>query len=189
MKQFKKGLILGRFQLLHKGHEYIIDKALDLCEEVLVFIGSSDKFNTKENPYDYETRKSLLEVVYGDKIKIAPLPDLGVGNVPAWGEYVLENAVKTNGFPDCIIHGIEAKCETWFSDEIRKKITFIKVDRGDIKIDASTLRQYMYDNEYEKWKEYVNPSLHKYYSMLRIQLIKVYINPSKPKISFIDEDN
>lgn len=52
MKQFKKGLILGRFQTLHKGHEYIIDKALDLCEEVLILIGSSDKSGTIENPFD-----------------------------------------------------------------------------------------------------------------------------------------
>ena len=189
MKKYKKGLILGRFQTFHKGHEYIIDKAIELWEEVLILIGSSDKSNTVDNPFDYETRKYMLEIVYGDKIKIAPLPDLGVGNVPAWGDYVLENATKINGFPDCIVFGIESKCETWFSEEIKKKITFIKVDRGDIKIDASTLRQYMYDNEYEKWKEFVNPLLHKYYSMLRIQLMKVYVNPSKPKISFIDEDN
>ena len=189
MKQFQKGLILGRFQTLHKGHEYIIDKALELCESVLVFIGSSDKSGTPENPFDYEMRKSLLEAIYKDKIIIAPLPDLGVGNVPRWGEYVLENANKLDSFPDCIVHGIEDKCELWFSLDVRKKITFIKVDRGDIKINASTLRQYMYDNEYDKWKEYINPKLHKYYSTLRIQLIKAYINPSKPKITLIDEEN
>ncbi len=189
MKQFKLGLILGRFQMLHKGHEYIIDKALDLCEEVLVFIGSSDKSNTNENPFDYETRYAMLDLVYGDKIKIAPLPDLGVGNVPRWGEYVLENAVKTAGFPDCIVHGIEAKCDTWFSDDVRKKITFIKVDRGDIKINASTLRSYMYDNEYDKWKEYVNPLLHKYYSTLRIKLMMANTAPKGPKITLLDDND
>ena len=189
MKQFKKGLILGRFQTFHKGHEYIIDKALELCDSVLVFIGSSDKSGTIDNPFDFDTRKALLEAVYKDKIRIEPLPDLGVGNVPRWGEYVLENASKFDGFPDCIVHGIEDKCELWFSEDVRKKITFIKVDRGDIKINASTLRQYMYDNEYDKWKEFINPKLHKYYSTLRIQLIKAYVNPSKPKITLIDDDN
>ena len=73
-------------------------------------------------------------------------------------------------------------------DEIRQKITFIKVDRGDIKINASTLRQYMYDNEYDKWKEFVNPLLHKYYSMLRIKLITAYVIPTKPKITLLDEE-
>lgn len=189
MKKYKKGLILGRFQTLHKGHEYIIDKALELCEEVLILIGSSDKSNTIENPYDYETRKAMLEIIYGDKIKIEPLPDLGIGNVFGWGDYVIENATKFNGFPDCIIYGIESKCELWFSDEIKNKISFEKVDRNDILINASTLRQYMYDNDYEKWKEFVNSKLYKYYSTLRIKLMEAYINPSKPKISFIDEDN
>jgi nicotinamide-nucleotide adenylyltransferase len=188
MKQYKKGLILGRFQMLHKGHEYIIDRALELCDSVLVLIGSSDKSNTIDNPFDYELRKFMLEEVYKDKIKIAPLPDLGVGNVPAWGDYVLENALKLDGYPDCIIFGIEAKCDTWFNDNVKEKINFIKVDRQDIKINASTLRQYMYDNEYDKWKEFVNPVLYKYYSMLRINLMKAYISPSKPKITIIDDD-
>ena len=188
MKQYKKGLILGRFQMLHKGHEYIIDKPLELCESLLVLIGSSDKSNTIDNPFDYELRKFMLEEVYKDKIKIAPLPDLGVGNVPAWGDYVLENALKLDCYPDCIIFGIESKCDTWFNDNIKEKINFIKIDRQDIKINASTLRQYMYDNEYDKWKEFVNPVLYNYYSMLRINLMKAYISPSKPKITIIDDD-
>lgn len=188
MAKYKQGLILGRFQMLHKGHEYIIDKALELCDNVLVFIGSSDKSMTVENPFTYEIRKFMLEEVYKDKIKIAPLPDLGVGNVPAWGQYVLDNANKLDSFPNCIVFGIEDKCDTWFSDDVKKSIDFVKVDRNDIKINASILRQYMYDNEYNKWKEYVNPVLHKYYSMLRINLMKAYISPSKPKIELLDED-
>lgn len=176
MKKYKKGLILGRFQILHKGHEYIINKALELCEEVLILIGSSDKSNTIDNPFDYETRKGMLDLIYEDRVKIEPLPDLGVGNVNAWGDYVIDNATKYNGMPDCIIYGIESKCETWFSDELKQKIEFVKVDRNDIKIDASTLRQYMYDNNYEQWKKYVNPKLYKYYSMLRIKLVCAYKN-------------
>lgn len=188
MKQFEKGLVLGRFQMLHKGHEYIIEKAIDLCDEVLVLIGSSDKSKTIENPFDYQTREVMLKTVYGDKIKVAPLPDLGVGNVPAWGEYVLENAIKLNGFPNCIIYGDESKCDTWFDSNLKEKIAFIKVSRDDIKINASILRQYMYDNEYNKWKEFINPLLYKYYSTLRIKLMEAYIDPSKPKIEFLDED-
>ncbi len=189
MKKYKKGLILGRFQMLHSGHEYIINQALEMCEEVLIFIGSSDKSGTEENPFDYETRRTMLELIYNDKIKIAPLPDLGIGNVFGWGDYVIDSAKNLGFEPDCMIYGIEDKCEKWFRDEIKNKMSFVKVDRNDIKINASALRKYMYDNQYEKWKEYVNPLLYKYYSMLRIQLIKAYINPSKPKISFIDEDN
>lgn len=173
--KFKQGLILGRFQSFHKGHEHLINKALEVCDNLLILIGSSDKSGTKDNPFDYETRKFMLETVYGDKIKIAPLPDLGVGNVNIWGEYVIKNAIDAVGPIDCIIYGIEDKCETWFSEERRKEINFVKVDRSEINISATVLRNYMYDNNYEEWKKYVNPSLYKYYADLRTMLIKAYL--------------
>ena len=43
MKKYKLGMILGRFQIFHKGHESIINKALELCDEVIILIGSADK--------------------------------------------------------------------------------------------------------------------------------------------------
>ncbi len=175
MKKYKKGLVLGRFQQLHIGHEFIINKALELCDEVLVLVGSSDKFMTKENPFNYETRESMLKIVFGDKIKIAPLPDLGVGNVNIWGNYVIDSATKENGYPNCMVYGIENKCELWFNDEIKQKIDFVKIDRNDIKICASILRSYMYDNKYIEWKKYVNPALYKYYSYLRDILVRAYL--------------
>ena len=61
MKKYKTGLVLGRFQTFHKGHEYIINKALEICSKVLVFIGSSDKYGTQENPFSYELRKKLIK--------------------------------------------------------------------------------------------------------------------------------
>ena len=116
MKQYKIGLVLGRFQGVHFGHESIIEHALALCEEVLVFIGSSDKSGTKENPFPYELRYNMLHDIYKDSIHIYPLPDLGVGNVPKWGDYVIENAIKVLGKPDLIIYGEEPKLNTWYKN-------------------------------------------------------------------------
>ena len=69
MKKYKTGLVLGRFQTFHKGHEYIINKALEICSKVLVFIGSSDKDGTQENPFSYELRKKLIKKIYENEIK------------------------------------------------------------------------------------------------------------------------
>ena len=90
MKKYKTGLVLGRFQTFHKGHEYIINKALEISDKVLVFIGSSDKFGTIENPFSYELREKLIKKIYGNeivenKLIISPLADLGAGNVTKWG--------------------------------------------------------------------------------------------------------
>ena len=35
------------------------------------------------NPFSYEFREIIIKEIYGDKVIIRPLPDLGVGNVPS----------------------------------------------------------------------------------------------------------
>ena len=161
MKKYKTGLVLGRFQTFHKGHEYIINKALEISDKVLVFIGSSDKSGTIENPFSYELREKLIKKIYGNeivenKLIISPLADLGAGNVTKWGDYLFCEAEKILRKVDCIVYGEESKCKSWFSEKIKKSVNFIVISRDDIKINASTLREYMRKNDFEKWKEFVN---------------------------------
>ena len=90
-KPFKTGIVVGRFQTFHKGHEFIIDKAVELCENVGILIGSSQESGTLKNPFTYETRERILKTIYGNSVEVRPLPDIGVGNNSKWGEYVLES--------------------------------------------------------------------------------------------------
>ena len=161
MKKYKTGLVLGRFQTFHKGHEYIINKALEICSKVLVFIGSSNKSGTKENPFSYELRKKMIKKIYEDEIKknkliIFPLADLGMGNVTQWGDYLFSQAKKLVGKVDCIVYGEETKCQSWFNEKIKTEVNFIPISRNDIKINASTLRKYMRENNFENWKRFIN---------------------------------
>ena len=71
------------FQIFHFEYETIINKSLELCENTLILIGSSDKENTLMNPFSYEFREIIIKEIYGDKVIIRPLSDLGVGNVPS----------------------------------------------------------------------------------------------------------
>lgn len=176
MGKYKMGLILGRFQTLHIGHEYIINKALEKCEKILILIGSSDKYGTYENPFKYEFRKEMLKEIFNnEKIIIEPLRDLGIGDIPEWGEYLLYNAETIVGKIDCIIYGEESKCHTWYNEKRKKEIKFISISRNEININASELRKYMEKNEYEQWKKYVNPKLHKYYKRMRDILLKTIL--------------
>lgn len=171
MKQYKIGLVLGRFQGVHKGHESIINKALELCDEVLVFIGSSDKNGTVENPFSYELRHDLLASIYGEKIKIFPLPDLGVGNVPAWGDYVIENAKNVLGKPNIIVYGEETKCNTWYKNY--PDIDYIGVSRNIIKINATDLRNFIKNDDRISYEKYTNSKIHKYYEELKNRINNV----------------
>ena len=163
------GLVLGRFQIFHKGHELIIDTALENCDKVLIFIGSSDKKDTFDNPFDYEFRKEIIETIYdSDKIVIAPLPDLGVGNVPLWGDYVINSAKNIIGMPDVIIYGKEDKCESWYKNY--NNLEFIRVDRKGIDISSTKLKQIILDNDYDNYLKYVNEKISKYYDVIRKKL-------------------
>ena len=90
-KPFSLGILVGRFQTIHAGHELMIETALSLCKQVGIFVGSSQEAGTAQNPFSYETREKLLRLLFGEQVQIFPLPDIGVGNNGTWGEYVLEN--------------------------------------------------------------------------------------------------
>lgn len=158
-KQFRTTLILGRFQPLHIGHQYLINTALSISDSVLVLIGSSQEESTNRNPFSYSLRKEMLLRVYGDRIKIAPLKDLGLGDVTGWGDYLLSEARKIAPDLDCFLFGEEKKCERWFSKEVKEKITFYKVTRDKIKVNATKLRELLRDGNIEKIKTMMDSKL------------------------------
>jgi nicotinamide-nucleotide adenylyltransferase len=73
-------LIVGRFQPFHKGHLYLIKKALKIADKITIGIGSAN-ISDENNPLDFETRKKIIKAVaYKEKIeekiiKIVPLDD------------------------------------------------------------------------------------------------------------------
>jgi bifunctional NMN adenylyltransferase/nudix hydrolase len=56
-------VVIGRFQILHKGHVSLIQEALDSCQEgdhVLVLVGSSNKERSLKNPLSFEARNEII---------------------------------------------------------------------------------------------------------------------------------
>jgi cytidyltransferase-like protein len=47
MKVYDTGLICGRFQTFHKGHERLVDTGLLLCDRLLILIGSAQECGTE----------------------------------------------------------------------------------------------------------------------------------------------
>ncbi|MCD8120099.1 MAG: adenylyltransferase/cytidyltransferase family protein [Lachnospiraceae bacterium] len=115
---FSFGLLVGRFQMPHLGHQYMIDTALAVCDRVGVLVGSAQESGTAMNPFSYELRYDMLRELYDDRIAIAPLPDIGVGNTSAWGNYVLLKAQEAFGAkPDLVVSGAEGRRISWFHKE------------------------------------------------------------------------
>lgn len=177
LKPYELGLILGRFQTFHLGHEQIVRRALDVSKQVLLLIGSSQESNTAKNPFSYEIRKDIIYSIFKDEVDnnrliIKPLPDAGLGNNSKWGAYVIEKCQKLVGrIPDLMVSGKEERRTSWFDDELHIDEIFVsKV----IDISASRLREFIINDDFDSWKNYVNDKLWN-----KFEMMKNIINESK----------
>jgi nicotinamide-nucleotide adenylyltransferase len=95
---YKVGLIIGRFQPFHKGHLYLIKKALKQSEKIIIGIGSANVKDEK-NPFSFnERKKQILTALRKNKLlnkvkKIVPLDDY-----PDDNDYWLKQLKKKTGF-------------------------------------------------------------------------------------------
>lgn len=178
MKPYDVGLICGRFQTFHIGHESLVETGIKLCDRVLILIGSAQECGTEINPFNINTRTKMLKCIYGDNanILIYGISDLTNENDirPEWGRYLLDNVDRyIYKAPELMIYGNDESRSKWFDPEdIRDTSEFI-VNRGRIPISATMVREAMVFDKRKEWMSMVNPKLHKMYSELRDELMSV----------------
>ena len=170
-KPFELGIILGRFQTFHTGHEYMINTAAAICDRLAVIVGSSQESGTIKNPFDYETRERILKKLFGNSVEVYPLPDIGVGNNSAWGDYVLENVRKFCGkAPDLLVSGKESRRLDWFDETQGVSAAELYVPKT-IDISATKMREFFITDNFAEWKKYTNPILWDEYEQLKAAVI------------------
>lgn len=178
MKPYDVGLICGRFQTFHKGHESLVETGQKLCDRILILIGSAQECGTERNPFNVNTRTKMLKAIYGDcsEIMIYGLADLTNENdiTPEWGRYLLKNADRyIYKAPELMIYGNDEARSKWFDPEdIRYTSEFI-INRGRIPVSATMVRKAMVLDNRKEWMSMVNPKLHKLYNELRDELMSV----------------
>ncbi|MCI7527270.1 MAG: adenylyltransferase/cytidyltransferase family protein [Mollicutes bacterium] len=178
MKPYDTGLICGRFQTFHKGHEKLVETALLLCDRVLILIGSSQECGTERNPFNINTRTKILKEIYGDRpeIMIYGLADMTDENDirPEWGRYLLDNVdryIYKN--PEIMIYGNDESRSAWFDKKDLANTAELIINRNDLPISATQVRELMAKDKRKEWMKLVNPKLHKMYDELRTELISI----------------
>ena len=178
MKPYDVGLICGRFQTFHKGHEKLVDTGLMLCDRLLILIGSAQECGTERNPLNINTRTKMLKTIYGNNpnIMIYGLSDMTNENdiCPEWGRYLLDNVdryIYKN--PEVMIYGNDESRSSWFDKKDLKNTTELIINRAELPISATMLRQLMVADKRKEWMDLVNPRLHKMYDELRNELMTV----------------
>ena len=190
MKPYDVGLICGRFQTFHKGHEKLVDTGLMLCDRLLILIGSAQECGTERNPLNINTRTKMLKEIYGDNpnIMIYGLADMTDEDDirPEWGRYLLDNVdryIYKN--PEVMIYGNDESRSQWFDKKDLANTTELIINRAELPISATMLRQLMVADSRKEWMKWVNPKLHKMYDELRRELM--IVDFYKDKIVLLQE--
>lgn len=177
-RAYDTGLLVGRFQTFHKGHQKLVETGLLLCDRLLVLVGSAQECGTERNPLNIETRIQMIKAVYPDdsRVMIYALSDLSNENDirPEWGRYVLENVDRyIYKPPELMIYGNDESRSRWFDTEDIKDTSEFIVNRGALPISATMLRELMVKDNRREWMKWVDPKLHKMYDRLRNELMSV----------------
>ena len=166
-KKYRVGLVLGRFQPLHIGHETLIIKALEQCNKVIVCIGSAQLSKTRTNPLSkmdryYMIRDCFASEVYDGRLLIFPLNDREkYSNDSSFGEYIMSQ-LEANGYPlpEAIFEGQEAIRDSWYNS---LGVDIIRVDRANICVSGTQMREAIEKGDTEFIHKYKATNTSRYY--------------------------
>lgn len=161
----KYGVFLARMQPVHNAHLFMVNKALDECDKVLIVLGSENKVDMLRNPYDITLREQMLRECFNDeqneKITIVTLPDWSMesdtDSAEIWGRYFYYNVVSRIGqkrFSLYYSDDVEI-LDSWFNcTEVRQYITYRNFERSNIfeGLSATKIRQAFIDGN----RDYIN---------------------------------
>lgn len=176
-RPYDSGLIVGRFQTFHKGHQRLVETGLTLCDRLLILVGSAQECGTVRNPLNIQTRIDMIRTVYDtDRIMIYGLSDMTDENDirPEWGRYLLGNVDRyLYKAPELMIYGNDESRSRWFDVEDIKDTSEFIVNRGSLPISATMLRTMMVQDNRKDWMQWVDSRLHKMYDRIRTELMTV----------------
>lgn len=88
------GLMVARLQPLHIGHCNLLLQMTMACETSILGLGSAQKSREPRDPWTVEERMKMIKNVFGDRLKIVPIIDLGATSPDQWVNYVVDKIVK-----------------------------------------------------------------------------------------------
>jgi len=80
----KRGLFVGRFQPIHKGHVQIVKDVLKKVDELIIVVGSAQYSHRLDNPFTAGERITMIrKALEGEKVPLSrcwvvPVPDVHI---------------------------------------------------------------------------------------------------------------
>jgi len=142
-KKVSRVAFIGRFQPFHRGHLSVLQDLVEEFDQVLVVIGSSDKFRTLENPFTVGERHAMVKAtmdalkIAQDRYKVIPLPD--IGDDEKWVKQVMDTCPDF----DTVVSG-NPKVQELFRKIKKKKVIEPKMK---YRITATAVREAIRNGE------------------------------------------
>lgn len=148
---------ITRAQPFHIGHYFIINQLLETNVPVFVFIVNNNKI-CERNPFNFEYRKRLVELVYSDRVSVI---ELSTGNIQH-----IKDKLNENGFVLTKLYCGEDRIYSY--KKYINNIEFIETPRYT---SATLIRESLKNNNNKKFIELMPKELHAEYEVMK-QLIK-----------------
>lgn len=192
-KIYKTGVFLARMQPLHAAHMYLIEKALQECEDIWIVLGSANKDSMLRNPFTLQFREEVLKEALSEAgyspddlthIHMFELPDWSLENdtneTTEWGRYFYYNVVSRIQHKNFTMYFSDdpAIIRSWFpsTENISCHVALRLFNRTDIYegLSATRIRQAIIDNDKDYLSKYCPPAV-----MRRIDFISWYYRDVK----------
>lgn len=186
----KYGVFLARMQPVHNAHIWLVNKALEENDKVLIVLGSENKVDMLRNPYKISLRKKMLreclDKSQNRRLKIITIPDWSMesdtDSDKIWGRYFYYNVVaniEQKRFS--IYYSDDVRfLDNWFKDtEVYEYITYRNFERSNMfdGLSATKIRQAFIDNDKEYIARYCPESVCNRFDYLASYYKNVKSNP------------
>lgn len=188
----KYGVFLARMQPVHNAHLFLVRKALEEQDRVLIVLGSENKVDMIRNPYDIKLREEMLRECLSDednkRTEIVTLPDWSMESdtesALIWGRYFYYNVVSRivqKRFS--IYYSDDPKIlDSWFKDsEVYEYITYRNFERSKLfeGLSSTKIRQAFIDKDIDYIKKYCPESVVNRFDYLASYYDEVKENPKE----------
>ena len=168
----KYGVFLARMQPVHNAHLFLVNKALEECDKVLIVLGSENKLDMLRNPFEISLRERMLRECLTEeqnkKISVETLPDWSMESdlegAEIWGRYFYYNVVSRIGQKRFFIYYSDdpAILDRWFKNtEVFPYITYRNFERQNLfeGLSSTKIRQAFIEQDVEYISRYCPESV------------------------------
>lgn len=160
--KYDYAVFIGRFQPIHRGHEAVIRKALEVARHTILIVGSSTASRSLRNPFTFEERKTMIELSIKEMkvalpVTVVPLADSAY-NFTEWlmrTKNLISSTVKNLSYlspegvggPKVALFG-HFKDDTSYYLNYFPEYDFIPVDTQEGGVGATAIREEIFGHEH-----------------------------------------